>query len=518
MVAGNDFSNNSATITSAALSVTFPDDLTSLSYNILNTLDFLPEIEFTSEPPLSLTLNGVDSADIVASGFTLSADLLGQMTWSQGTSVLLDLLYENPTTGDFVDYIFILSGPDIPFGSTEDDFFAFLLTEFPELANPNLTEEEFDALLGTILTPATGAFAPGQDIPLTSIAWDSIVDNPDPIIEGTTGADTLTGTEGDDEINGLGGNDSLLGNGGNDSILGGFGFDTLDGGAGNDTLDGEGNADLILGGLGEDSLIGGVGTDRIEGGDDNDRIFGGDGADRLFGDDGDDLIRAGSNVGTSVDGVEGGAGNDTIFGEGGFDLLIGGTGNDSIDGGNQADDLRGEAGNDTLIGGNGFDRLFGGADDDLLQDFDGFGGMFGGTGNDTIQNGDAPVNIFGGQGNDLIEAGGGNDTIGGNAGFDTINAGTGDDLIFGDFNADIFVFESLHGNDTVADFDAFNALEQLDFSGVAGLTLAGLDLASATNGAATQVGGDVVIDTGGGNSVTLTGVSIGDLDAGDFIF
>ena len=94
----------------------------------------------------------------------------------------------------------------------------------------------------------------------------------------------------------------------------------------------------------------------------------------------------------------------------------------------------------------------------------------------------------------------------------------GDDLIFGDFNADTFVFASLHGNDTVADFDAFNALERLDFSGVAGLTLAGLELASATTGAATQVGGDVVIQTGGGNSVTLTGVSIGDLDAGDFIF
>ncbi|MEL7130817.1 MAG: hypothetical protein AAFY39_08525 [Pseudomonadota bacterium] len=60
--------------------MTFADDVTALSYVILNTDDFLPEAEFTSPPPVSLTLNGQTDADIEAAGFTFSADLLGQLT------------------------------------------------------------------------------------------------------------------------------------------------------------------------------------------------------------------------------------------------------------------------------------------------------------------------------------------------------------------------------------------------------------------------------------------------------
>ena len=45
-----------------------------------------------------------------------------------------------------------------------------------------------------------------------------------------------------------------------------------------------------------------------------------------------------------------------------------------------------------------------------------------------------------------------------------------------------------------------------------------LGVTDFTLGAATQVGADVVIDTGSGNSILLTGVTLGDLDANDFIF
>ncbi|MEZ5714935.1 MAG: calcium-binding protein, partial [Paracoccaceae bacterium] len=69
------------------------------------------------------------------------------------------------------------------------------------------------------------------------------------------------------------------------------------------------------------------------------------------------------------------------------------------------------------------------------------------------------------------------------------------------------------------DFEATNNAEKIDLSGISAITsLADLNLGSATLGAATQVGADVVIDTGGGNSITLTGVSLGDLDANDFVF
>jgi len=33
-----------------------------------------------------------------------------------------------------------------------------------------------------------------------------------------------------------------------------------------------------------------------------------------------------------------------------------------------------------------------------------------------------------------------------------------------------------------------------------------------------QAGPDALIETGGGDSLTLTGVSVGDLDASDFLF
>ncbi|RFP89874.1 hypothetical protein DZK27_05305 [Rhodobacteraceae bacterium 63075] len=315
------------------------------------------------------------------------------------------------------------------------------------------------------------------------------------------------------------GADHFTGDDGDNSLLGGFGFDTIEGGLGNDTIDGEGNADRLYGGGGNDQIVGGDGTDHLYGDAGNDSLFGDSGADRLFGGDGDDLIRAGTNFGTSVDGAEGGAGNDTMFGDGGYDLLLGGTGDDWIDGGNQADNLYGDEGNDTIYGGAGFDRLFGGADDDLLIDNSGIGTFFGGTGNDTMQGGGTEATrFFGGQGNDVVEAGSGDDTIGGNAGFDTIDSGAGNDLIYGDFNADTFVFNEGHGQDTIADFDAFNDFEQIDLSGLAGMSLGSLNLGSGASGDAIQSGSDVVISTGGGNTITLIGVNIADLGSADFIF
>ncbi|WP_298292559.1 CAP domain-containing protein [uncultured Litoreibacter sp.] len=216
--------------------------------------------------------------------------------------------------------------------------------------------------------------------------------------------------------------------------------------------------------------------------------------------------------------LTGSAGNDALFGDAGFDVLRGGAGNDRLVGGAHADTLYGGGGNDTLNGGNGFDRLFGGAGDDQLIDLSGPGGQFGGAGNDTMRGGDDGTVFFGGPGNDVIIGGGGNDRISGNAGFDRIDGGTGNDLMLGNYNADTFVFADGHGVDRVGDFDALNPFEKLDLSAVNGLSLAGLNLGSATQGAARQVGGDVVIETGGGNSITLDGVNLSDLDSTDFIF
>lgn len=309
-------------------------------------------------------------------------------------------------------------------------------------------------------------------------------------------------------------NDLITGNEADNTLRGFGGFDTISGGAGDDTIDGGNGADSIFGGAGDDSLVGGQGFDQLRGDAGDDTILGGDSNDYMFGGAGNDVIRGGVNLGLSTELLDGGAGNDTLFGEGGFDLLRGGDGDDLMNGGNQADNLYGDAGNDTLQGGAGLDRLFGGTGDDLLTGGEGNDGHFGQQGNDTMSGANGNDRFFGGQGNDLMSGGNGNDTMSGGAGFDTITGGAGDDFLMGNFNADTFVFAGAHGDDTVSDFADGNRFERIDLSG----TVRDFNSVNSVLAHATQVGADVLIDTGGGNSVLLNGVNRLDLDITDFIF
>lgn len=68
------------------------------------------------------------------------------------------------------------------------------------------------------------------------------------------------------------------------------------------------------------------------------------------------------------------------------------------------------------------------------------------------------------------------------------------------------------------DFNALNALEKIDLSGITALGVyADYDALNAS-GAVTTSSGGVLIDTGDGNSILLAGVSLTDLDNTDFIF
>ena len=330
---------------------------------------------------------------------------------------------------------------------------------------------------------------------------------------GNAGNDTIESGAGDDRVSGGGGNDLIHGGGDDDLLLGGNGFDTLTGGDGADSLSGGDGADSIYGGNGNDLILGGSGYDRIYGGAGNDTIWSGATPDRVYGGDGDDWISAGINYGLSVDGIFGEAGNDTLFGNAGFDLLNGGDGDDVLDGGHQADNLYGEAGNDTLLGGPGFDRLFGGTGNDMISGGDSGDGHFGQEGNDTLWGGEGGDRFFGGTGNDIIDGGTGNDTVYGDAGFDTLIGGAGNDMLVGSFNADTFVFAANHGHDTIADFDATNPLELIDFS-----HLSRFAAFADVLGNARQAGWDVIIETGSSSSIRLLQTDLGDLDASDFIF
>lgn len=331
---------------------------------------------------------------------------------------------------------------------------------------------------------------------------------------GEGGDDTLMGSDGNDRLSGGFGQDMLYGGAGQDVITGDAGFDTIEGGDGGDFLNGGGQADLIHGGDGNDRLLGETGFDVLHGDAGQDTLLGGDTADRLYGGTGDDDLRGGINVGLTVDGLFGEEGNDTLQGDGGFDYLDGGAGDDSLDGGNQADNLYGRSGDDTMEGGNGLDRLFGGSGDDIGHGGDGNDGLFGEQGNDTLSGGAGNDRFFGGSGNDLMRGETGNDTLHGGAGFDTIEGGTGDDVITGDFNADTFLFATGHGRDRIDDFEARNDFEKIDLRAVTAIT----GMRDLEDNHLSQSGNNAVIDTGSGGRITLSNVSVDDLDEDDFIF
>ena len=258
---------------------------------------------------------------------------------------------------------------------------------------------------------------------------------------------------------------------------------------------------LINGSAGSDILVGTSENDIIDGLGGDDEIQGLEGADTLNGGDGNDLISGGRQNDT----INGGAGNDVILGELGADVLYGGAGNDLVLGGNRNDHLFGEEGNDRTFGGNGNDIVDGGAGIDILR---------GGSQDDILNGGIGDDIVFGGTGRDTLSGDDGNDLLFGRGGFDILNGGAGDDTLEGGIQADQFIFEGSFGNDTITDFAATNNAERINLSAVDTIT----DFQDLIDNHMSQIGRDVVIDDGLGNTITLLSVTLSDLDAVDFVF
>ncbi|MFC3077021.1 hypothetical protein ACFODL_02845 [Phenylobacterium terrae] len=268
----------------------------------------------------------------------------------------------------------------------------------------------------------------------------------DQLINGGSGADTLTGNDGSDTISSAAGDDSLVGAAGADSLNAGAGHDTLSGGAGNDHVEGgDGDDLLILSGSQSDYMIvSGVTTVwQIR----DLRTGSPDGTDAISGIEG-----FGFNNGATIvsfiegaitsgpDHVRGGLANDTIDGLAGGDILFGGSGDDSLAGGDDDDLLEGGRGDDTLSGGAGIDRvtyansagatgvqvslLVAGPQDvgeglgrDVLLGIENLSGT---NRNDRLV-GDGGANRLDGlAGHDILYGGGGADTLDGGAGFDYV--------------------------------------------------------------------------------------------------
>ena len=298
----------------------------------------------------------------------------------------------------------------------------------------------------------------------------------------------------------LDGPDGLIvnGNGLANVILGGFSDETIIGANGADTLMGRGGDDLLYGDSGKDVLIGGEGADTLDGGSGNDTVdyresSGPVGLDMATPSNGSGEGRGDTLI--DIEKVIGTEGNDTLRGNDAENRLIGIEGNDVLWGRGADDVLKGKDGDDTLNGGD---------DDDQLE---------GNSGNDLLQGGEGVDKLRGGSGDDTLEGGDGADKLRGGSDRDTIEGGAGDDNLGGGSQPDAFIFVDGHGHDRIVDFNAFNAEEIIDLSGISTINdFDGLRAASKN----TFLG--VKIETGDDSSILLQGVRLGMLDADEFIF
>ena len=136
--------------------------------------------------------------------------------------------------------------------------------------------------------------------------------------------------------------------------------------------------------------------------------------------------------------------------------------------------------------------------------------LYGDAGEDDLYDGDDADLLYGGAGDDTLYGDGGDDELYGDGGDDELYGGNGDDELEGGAGADTFVFAAGHGTDTITDFNPEES-DLIDVSAFAGIT-------AFANLSLTDDDADVVLDLGshGGGTIRLEGVSVADLEAGDF--
>ena len=320
--------------------------------------------------------------------------------------------------------------------SVSDSSYSTYFTAYVDGADLHVDGYLSDVVIQNQFTLDGTGNAAGISIETIEYSDLALVDLTSAMMDGTSGADTLTAQAAGSYINGEAGNDTINGAAGNDFLLGNTGNDTIDGGDGNDFIDGGDGNDLLYGGNGDDTISGGAGTDTAIGGAGDDRIVA---ATVSYATSTGGIIVDLSNNTASDDGL---GGQDVLF----TNSVIGSAYDDTITGGTGADTLVGGVGNDTLDGGSGVDTVSyaaaaAGVTVDLssntaINDGDG--------GNDVLSNienvtgsaygdtltGDSGANVLmGGASNDILSGGGGNDTLIGNVGNDTLDGGSGNDTV-----------------------------------------------------------------------------------------
>lgn len=356
------------------------------------------------------------------------------------------------------------------------------------------------------------------------------------------GRDNVTNIEniqfiGDISLNvtGDGGSNTIDLDAGNDTVNAGDGADAVYAGAGDDDINGGAGDDFLQGGLGNNQIDGGVGTDTA--------LYEGSFANYSITEDGTGFDVTGTGLSDDVDNVELFSFSDQILTAGmirsnatnGNDTIAGSTGNDTVDGG---------AGNDSVAGGAGDDEIFDALGDDTIDGGAGSDTVISLSGNNSFVEADEPtVNTdtslddyyAGGYGDDDFFAGGGNDVLIGDRGSvfyfgdDTLSGGTGDDILQGSGGADVFVFRSGDGDDTIGtvDLQTVGSATNITDVTVSGADFeVGLDQVDLTDfgygskqtvlDQLSDVGGNAVLTTADG-TITFFGVASTSLGADDFI-
>lgn len=364
------------------------------------------------------------------------------------------------------------------------------------------------------------------------------------VVNGTTAADHL-------DARGITSAHSVLvkSSAGSDVIIGSSAFDSVEysGSANGVTVSlasgngwyGDAAGDLLssieklIGSQHADVLKGDSTANVLEGGDGDDSFDGGAGADALLGGSGNDIaIYANSDAGVTVDldsgvGVSGHAEGDRLSG---MENVSGSRHGDTLRGDGSANRLEGGAGDNILEGRGGADSLVGGAGIDTA-DYSGStdrvtvslmsgNGWYGHAAGDTL---DSVENAVGSAFNDALkgttganrlDGGAGGDTLDGQSGDDVLVGGVGDDRLTGGVGNDRFVFGNGVGDDTITDFVAGAGTPDLIDLSANSLLNAFADVLTHSS----QSGSDTLIDLGGGDLLTLLGVTRTSLHQDDFSF
>lgn len=256
-----------------------------------------------------------------------------------------------------------------------------------------------------------------------------------------------------------------------------------------DDIFGTNRRDVIYGYERDDYLVGRNGRDDLYGGSGDDVLRGDRGADFLYGNPGYDAASysrdpAGVTVDLAAGRATDGWGNtDRLFS---IEDVFGSSFDDVISGDRKSNFLNGRGGSDEIDGGRNGDQLVGGTGADNLS------GQGGGD------------DLIGGRGRDKLVGGSGSDELRGGGQSDVLNGGRGNDLLIGNGGSDTFKFSSTTGDrDTIADFKDDVDILQVDVA--AGTTVADV-MALASNS-----GGDVIINFGGGNVLTVENITKADL-------